>query len=114
MGVYSCLSIDSILCLQAYKIGYKRCTQYALPSYKVYTVHTLSVRIQDSYKVYTLHSLVLLRRGEPGIFYHVRDVKGRHDLIMRGWTKLGPSGSVSDTLRIYYTLRFTTAVSSGV
>jgi len=22
-------------------------------------------------------------------FYHVRDVKGRHDLITRGWTKLG-------------------------
>ena len=23
------------------------------------------------------------------MFYHVGDVKGRHDLITRGWTKLG-------------------------
>ena len=72
-------------------------------SYKMYTLHTLSVCIQASYKVYTLHSLVPLSRGEPGIFYHVRDIKGRHDLIMQGWTKLGPSGAVSDTVRIYYT-----------
>ena len=27
--------------------------------------------------------------GEPGIFCHMRDIKGRHNLIMRGWTKLG-------------------------
>ena len=25
-----------------------------------------------------------LRRGEPGMFYHVHDVKSRHDLIMGG------------------------------
>ena len=29
------------------------------------------------------------RRGEPGTFYHMHDIKGRHDLITRGWTKLG-------------------------
>ena len=27
--------------------------------------------------------------GEPGRFYHICDVKGRHDLITQGWTKLG-------------------------
>ena len=31
----------------------------------------------------------LLRKGEPGTFYHVHDIKGRQDLIMWGWTKLG-------------------------
>ena len=34
-------------------------------------------------------SLVHRGGGESGIFYHVRDVKGRHDLITREWTKLG-------------------------
>ena len=30
-----------------------------------------------------------LEGGEPGTFYHVCDVKGRHDIITWGWTKLG-------------------------
>ena len=30
-----------------------------------------------------------LRREEPGTIYHVCDVKGTHDLITQGWTKLG-------------------------
>ena len=27
--------------------------------------------------------------GEPCAVYHMRDVKGGHDLIMHGWTKPG-------------------------
>ena len=37
--------------------------------------------------------------GEPGTFYHVHDIKGRHDLIiMRRWTKLGAHARSSTSL----------------
>ena len=47
-----------------------------------------------------------LEGGEPGTFYHVCDVKGRHDLIMRGSTKLGTHAhsrtSVSRPLQSFF------------
>ena len=52
--------------------------------------------------------------GEPGIFYHVRDVKGRHDLITWGWTKLGThahsSTSVLKTTTDFFSGRYSFSV----
>ena len=49
-------------------------------------------------------------RGEPGTFYHVRDVKGRLDLITRGWTKLGAHArsntSVFKTTAVFFSGKY--------
>ena len=51
-----------------------------------------------------------IRRGEPGTFYHVCDVKGRHDLITRGWTKLGAharsSTSIVETTTVFFSGKY--------
>ena len=48
--------------------------------------------------------------GEPGTFYHARDVKGRHDLITWGWTKLDAhtcsSTSVLKTTTVFFSGRY--------
>ena len=51
--------------------------------------HYDSVLVPPDLNSYHYCSLVprLSRRGERDTFYHVCDVKGRHDLIAWGWTK---------------------------
>ena len=48
--------------------------------------------------------------GEPGRFYHICDVKGRHDLITQGWTKLGAHAcsntSVFKTPRVFFSGKY--------
>ena len=36
--------------------------------------------------------------GEPGTVYHVHNVKGRHNLIMYGWTKPGAHACLSTSI----------------
>ena len=51
-----------------------------------------------------------LRRGRAWYIYHMRDVKGRHELITRGWTKLDAHAhsntSVFKTPRVFFSGKY--------
>ena len=50
------------------------------------------------------------RGGEPVTFYHMHDIKGRHDLTAGEWTKLGahtrPTTSVFKTTTVFFSGKY--------